>query len=431
MPRDDIVTIGLQAMKRAGAEKAQAHLVLSEKCELDVEAGEIKLLRTTVDARLTLDALKGGKRGSTTRNRVDRASVEAAAGQALAAADAAAEDSAQEIAPAQEQGVFGFGHDEPELDTMHAELAAFLALARQRFPTTRLEQCLLDFTHAQATFANSNGVRFETDTGIYGFVAVFTTKNGRKSSSFNYSDVRRRELGEPLETWGQTGELLRQSAEQLDAKPVEGKFVGDIIVTPDCLVEILAMITRSLLGDEALIKGTSPLRDSLGTPVASPLFTLRSCPVGGAIQDGAFFTPDGFAAADTAYIDGGVLRDFGLSFYGSRKTGKVRSPSGGGCWVVDPGAQDLQELIGSVEQGLLLCRYSGSDPSDNGDFSGVAKNSYLIRSGRVERPVTETMIAGNLAALLRSSTGVSRQRVDLGTAVLPWIRTGGVTISGR
>lgn len=313
---------------------------------------------------------------------------------------------------------------------MHDELASFLAFARARFPHTRLEQCLLDFTRARSTFANTNGVRFEVDTGIYGFVALFTTKDGRKTSSFNYSEARRRALGEPLSTWGQTAELMRQSAEQLDLAPVEGTFVGDIIITPQCLVEFLFMISRSLLGDEAMIKGTSPLRDSLGKQVASPPFTFRSCPVGGTIQDASFFTPDGFAAEDTAYIDGGILRDLGLSFYGSRKTGKARSPSGGGCWVVDGGSQDLAELIGSVEQGLLLGRYSGGEPSDNGDFSGVAKNSYLISSGKVVRPVTETMVAGNLAALLRSITGISRERVDFGASVLPWVRAGGVTVSG-
>jgi PmbA protein len=41
------------------------------------------------------------------------------------------------------------------------------------------------------------------------------------------------------------------------------------------------------------------------------------------------------------------------------------------------------------------------------------------------------MIAGNLADLLLAVSAVSRERVDFGNAVLPWVRAGGVTISGK
>jgi PmbA protein len=150
-----------------------------------------------------------------------------------------------------------------------------------------------------------------------------------------------------------------------------------------------------------------------------------------AIQAGYFFTSDGFKAEDSALIQQGVLMGFNLSLYGSRKTGKSKAPNAGGCWVVDPGAQPRDDIIASVDRGILLCRFSGDWPSGNGDFSGVAKNSYLISGGKIAHPIVETTIAGNLVNLLLAISAVSRERVDFGAALLPWVRAGGVTISGK
>ena len=35
--------------------------------------------------------------------------------------------------------------------------------------------------------------------------------------------------------------------------------------------------------------------------------------------------------------------------------------------------------VDSIENGILVCRFSGGDPATNGDFSGVAKNSFYIK----------------------------------------------------
>ena len=86
-------------------------------------------------------------------------------------------------------------------------------------------------------------------------------------------------------------------------------------------------------------------------------------------------------------------------------------------------------MIASIDQGLLLCRYSGGAPNDKGDFSGVAKNSYYIEKGRVAWPVSETMVSGNIVELLHKVDAVSRERVDFGNEITPWVRISELTIS--
>jgi PmbA protein len=91
----------------------------------------------------------------------------------------------------------------------------------------------------------------------------------------------------------------------------------------------------------------------------------------------------------------------------------------------------FDDMVKSVEKGVLLSRFSGGSPADNGDFSGVAKNSYLIEKGKIAYPITEAMISGNMADLLMDITNVSAERTDFGFAVLPYVAASGITVSGK
>ena len=101
------------------------------------------------------------------------------------------------------------------------------------------------------------------------------------------------------------------------------------------------------------------------------------------------------------------------------------------CYVVDAGETKLADMIASVENGLLLNRFSGGNPGANGDFSGVAKNSFLIKNGKIAGAVSETMISGNIARLLSDIRAVSAERVTDGSQIVPWVQVAGVTISGK
>ena len=127
----------------------------------------------------------------------------------------------------------------------------------------------------------------------------------------------------------------------------------------------------------------------------------------------------------------GVLNSFLLGLYGSKKTGLQRSVNNGGAYVVVPGSKSLNELLAGIKKGVLLCRYSGGRPSRNGDFSGIAKNSFYIENGEIKYPLSETMISGNLASLFMNISAISSERISYGSTVLPWISASGVTISGK
>jgi PmbA protein len=418
------------ALLKAGAEKAQCLLTQSDKHEMNVDAGKLSLLRTTFDTRLALTALDGQRRGTSAGNQSDRAAVDRAVAECLDIARASQPDEAHDIAASQPAASFQAGDERPDLERMYFRLDELLDEIRSRHPKAVLRQAYVDFTHTRSYFVNSNGVDFAAHKGVYHGVLMFSSKEDGKVSSFNYTGFAVKNLDQPLLQCGSVATLLRQSGEQTSTRPVDGKFVGEVIITPDCLGDTLYFLVRSL-SDFALVSGTSIYKDSLDQVIASPQLTLHSRPVSDEICDGYFVTGDGYAAANSTVVDQGVLKTFMLSLYGARKTGKARSVNDGSAWVMEPGTTSLEDMVKSVDRGVLMARFSGGSPSNNGDFSGVAKNSYLIEDGRIAYPLSETMVSGNFAGMLRSIRAVSTERVNYGQAILPWVVASGVTISGK
>ena len=82
-----------------------------------------------------------------------------------------------------------------------------------------------------------------------------------------------------------------------------------------------------------------------------------------------------------------------------------------------------------MPRGALVGRLSMGNPAANGDFSGVIKNSFEIVGGQVGAALSEVMISGNMARMLLDVQAVSRERLDTGALLLPWLRIGGLHFS--
>ncbi len=428
--RRDITKYCIDALLKAGIPKAQCILRDSSKDELNAEKGEISLLRTTNDTSLSLTGMIDDKRGSVSINRTDAESIDKAVREVLELAESSKPDSANDISEMQPSEEFQKGPGEPDLDLMYDRITAFLDYSRHTYPTLILEQVILDFVSKRSFFLNSNGVDFESRHGFYGFMAMFTAKEGKESSSFNYSGFSAGSLDRELYEYGSMDMLMRKSTEQIRTSHFPGKIVGDMIITPDCLDEFLSAVAM-YLSDHSLITGTSIYKDSLNELIADPQLTLHSRPVSDEIASGYFFTGDGFKAENSTIIENGVLKTFLLGLYGAHKTGKPKAVNSGGAYMIDAGKHSLDEMIESVEKGILMCRISGGNPSENGDFSGVAKNSYYIENGEIMYPIKETMISSNLGKVLKNIRRISSERIDFGNEILPWVQIGDITISGK
>jgi PmbA protein len=420
----------VNSLLNSGADKAQVNISSYEKYELNVAAGDINLLRTMYDTKLNFEVINEGKKGSISLNKSDEDSINEAIKNVSVLCNTAEKDDANDISSKQPVKEFKVGDIEPNLDLMYERLNKFKDTVKEKYPKI-LFDAYFDFMHEHEEFSNSNGVDFKMSKGMYNFSAMFTAKDGEKSSSFNYTSFSKTNLDKELLDCGSLDILLKQCEQQTDMKNFEGKFEGDVIITPDCLRDIIYYYCATFLSDMALISGSSLLKDKLNEKVASEKLTIHSKPVSEEIADAYFVTPDGFEVQNMTIINKGTLKTFLLSLYGANKTKGQRAVDIGGAYVVEPGDKSFDELVKSIDKGILLCRFSGGNPSANGDISGVAKNSYYIENGEIKYPINETMISANLYKMFNNIKDISKERIDFGNAVLPWVCVSDVVISGK
>jgi PmbA protein len=418
----------LDTLKKRGVDKIQCTVMDSEKKELNIDAGEMSLFRTIFNSSVYITIYKDNCKGSTSINKVDKESIDTAIKDVIELANSSEPDEAYDIADSQAPKSFSTGQTTADMDNMYDRLSEFSDYTKSTYPKVILEQAIIDFTYRKGMFANSNGVQFNLEKGIYNFTPIFTSKDGTNTSSANGTGFSAKELDRSLKDYGSIDRLLKESEEQVISQKVPRKMNGQIIVTPDCLDDFVSPV-MDFVTDIPLISGRSVYKDKLNGSIADSRFTMHSKPRSDELQSNYFITGDGYESQNCTLIENGILKTFLLGIYGANKTGFSRSVNDGGAHIVDGGNVAFDDLVKSMEKGIILSRFSGGNPSDNGDFSGVAKNSYYVEDGEVKFPISETMISGNICSMMNNIVDISKERVDFGDCIYPWIQFDGITIS--
>ena len=427
----EIAEYTLEALKKAGADHAQCIVATGNVDEINADGGEFSLMRTLFNSSVSMKALKDGKKGTISINKLDRETIDAAVKDCIAAAESSVADEAESVAELEKNEVFTVGVLQPDRDRLFDRLEEFLNDVKTEYPKIIMEQLISSYTRGSQLLMNTNGVEYCYEYGGYDISAMFSAHEGEKSSSFVGYGGDFKNLDQRLIDFGMMRTLLAESERQLDTRSVGGKFVGKVVITPACLDNILMTIFRNFISDTTLIDGTSPWKNKLDQKVASEKLSVSTVPLDERIVSGERFTSEGYRSENMEIISDGVLKNFLLTEYGARKTGFRRAKNLSHNLWVRPGEESLDEIIGSIDRGILLNRFSGGHPGTNGDFSGVAKNSFLIENGRITSAISETMISGNLAEMLNNVIAISSETVCDGISILPWIAFDGITISGR
>jgi PmbA protein len=233
---------------------------------------------------------------------------------------------------------------------------------------------------------------------------------------------------------------VEQAVELIGASKPRTRRVS-LVLDPHLAATVLGLVASTLTGDR-ILKGRSPFVDRVGEQVGSPLLSVVDDPtdpesLGADTHDG-----EGLACRPNALVGDGVLQGFLHDAYTGRRAGTgstgsaVRSTRGlpgpgiRALWV-RPGSGTLDELIGGVDDGLLVFSLAGLHSGVNpvsGDFS-VGVEGRLIRGGELAEPVSECTLGSTLQRLLldvsrvggdltRLPSGVSTPSLVIGDVVL-------------
>lgn len=237
-------------------------------------------------------------------------------------------------------------------------------------------------------------------------------------------------------------EAARRATQKLGATRISTRR-ANLVVDPTVAASLLEAISPALHADYVL-KGKSLLGGKAGQEIASPKVTLLD---DGRIAGGDHSGPydaEGVATRCTLLIEGGVLKAFLQSSYtslrmGAAPTGNVSRSAFTSPPRIAPSTLFLQPtgigrdaLLVEAGDALYVTEVMGLHTVDpiSGDFS-LGASGLMLRGGRLEEPVEQAGIAGNVLDLLRSISGVANDLTFMpGGGAGSTTLLAGLTISG-
>ena len=129
----EIAKYCIDALLKAGLDKAQSTLIEKTKYEFNVNIGKIDLLRTTKEVDINLFGIVNNKKGAVSINKTDYESIDNSVEALLKQAKASEPDTAYDIAEKQPAQTFSVGDEDPNFDMMYDRLKSFIEYSKKKY----------------------------------------------------------------------------------------------------------------------------------------------------------------------------------------------------------------------------------------------------------------------------------------------------------
>ena len=395
------VATALRQAKQLGATEAEVSATASQGLSVAVRLGEVETLEHMQDRGISVTVFIGGRKGQASSADLRPESIESCVNHALDIARFTQEDPCNGLAD-----VALLASQEREMDLWHpssldAGAAIDLALACEN--AGRSDQRI----------TNSEGAAFNAGLGlsVYGNSNVFTGRSGGTNFSQScfllagegegmqrdYSWDSRRCMDD-LESVEETGrEAARRTVRRLDARKLPTAEMPVLFAAP-VATGLLGHLVGAISGS-ALMRNASFLKDRAGERIFPQWLRLSERPHLLRGASSAYFDGDGVATRERNIIDAGTLTGYALSSYTARRLDLETTGNAGGVrnLLLAPGGSGSGNLLDDMGDGFYVTEVMGQGVNlVTGDYSRGA-SGFLVRNGKLEYPVEEVTIAGNLA----------------------------------
>src|SRR4030043_1850890 len=188
------------------------------------------------------------------------------------------------------------------------------------------------------------------------------------------------------EAAARTLSLLRARKIKTETLPIiiENRVVGDF---GDGFMQ--AMFGRSIQQKQSF------LADKKGQKVASQVMTLIDDPfILGAMGSGVFDN-EGMTTKKRVMIDAGVLKDFYVDWYYSRKLGWEPTRGSPTNVIVPPGRRSVKEIMKDLGRGIFITGFIGGNSNSTTGDTSIGIVGQLFEKGEPVHPASGDETAPN------------------------------------
>ncbi len=437
----DLLADLLAKARAAGADQADAVLVAGASLSVARRLGRVEQLERAESRDLGLRVFVGKRAAIVASGRVEPGEFAALAERAVAMARVVPEDphiglgapaAAAEAAP-----LDLVDPEEPEVAALIARAAAAEDAALAVPGVTNSEGAEAGWTRAEVALATSAGFAgCYVRTGHSVSAAALAGTGTDMQRDYDYtSAVHLADLEDPAAIGASAGKRAVARLHPRRPQTARMPVVYEARVAGSLLGHFAAAINGA-----AVARGTSFLKDRLGSRLFPPGITIRDDPTRPRGLRSRPFDGEGMKTAPRALVEAGTLESWLLDLASAHQLGlastghAVRGTSGPpqpapSNLSLAPGAVSPASLMAEIGEGLLVSELIGAGVNGiTGDYSRGAAG-FMIRHGAIAEPVAEITIAGNLAGMFATLAPADDLRFRRGIDS-PSVRVEGMTMAG-
>jgi len=426
----------LDYAKQRGASAASVDVSEGFGQGVTVRQGAVETIEYNRDKGLAITVYIGQQRGNASTSdfapRAMRDTVDAA----LSIARYTAKDDCSGLPDADM-----LAHDSPDMDLYHPwdlPVDAAIALAQQ------CEQAALDtdarISNSEGATVNLHEAQFVSANSL-GFIGGFPTSRHSFSCAViaGQDDAMERDYwyavardAKDLPDVRQIGRIAAErTVRRLNARQLKTMQVPVLFEAP-IASGLLGSFVNAVSGG-SLYRKSSFLLDQLDKTIFATHINITDVPD---IPKGLASSPfdnEGVQTQHRVIVENGVLRGYFLGSYSARKLGLRSTGNAGGNHnlVLQSGTFDFAGLLNTMSRGLLVTELLGQGINTvTGDYSRGAAG-FWVENGKIQYPVQEITIAGNLKDMFRNIVAVGNDVLVQGSRQCGSILVEGMTIAGR
>jgi len=440
-----MIDLGELAVKKAlelGASEAEAYLVKGKMFYVSFEANDIKLAKSEISDGIGIRVFKNKGLGFSSVNSLSKDKILEAVATAVRLAGLAPSDEANRLpsstGPLPEvKDLYDPNADKIGMEQMLDYASKLLKTAINYDKRILVDSGIFAGSVGENAIVNSKGIKLLEKGSSFDYMVMGMAQDKGEVSCFQYEFDTTRKISE-INVINVAVTFAERVLKSLGAKKGES-FKGTILLEPDVFGDMLGIVIGAVSANNVQ-KKMSRWIGQLNQKVTSDCLTIED---NGLLPGGAAsgaFDREGVIKKPMKIIEKGILNTYLYNSYSANKenrestghaVGGTRSiPSiGPSNVIISAGEKSQSDLIKEIKKGLYVTRLSTQPNPYSGDFSGVVKGGFLIEDGELKRPVIETMIAGNIFAMLNQISGLSSERKKVSSLLIPYCRIEDVSIT--
>jgi PmbA protein len=431
-----VVAESLKLARAKGASDAEAGASTQTGLSVTVRLGEIETLEYQRDRGLGVTVYFGQRKGSASTSDLTRAAITDTVEKACSIARYTAEDDCAGLPDAERLAL-----TYPNLDLSHPwaiEPERAIELARSCEATalavdqrvTNSEGAMLSTHRGLRVFGNSRGfLGGYPSTSHSVSCAVLASQGSEMQRDYWYTAARDWRTLEPAEAVGRRS--AERAVERLGSRKI-ATCRAPVLFVPELARGLIRSFVGAVSGASQYRKSTF-LLDAVGQAVFPGFLNISEQPhIPGALGSSPF-DAEGVATRTRDLVAGGVLKGYVLDTYSARKLGLESTGNAGGVHnlVIEPGPHDYEGLVRLMDRGFVVTELMGQGINlVTGDYSRGAAG-FWVEGGRIQFPIHEVTIAGNLKDMLGGIVTVGRDVDQRGAIRTGSLLLGEMTIAGE